>query len=588
MRHETRHIGYQHVCSRRGAGAALARAPPRTAAPPRAPGLRARPSEARAQPDAQHLVRLTMQFARKACTVEWQLTGGRAAPLLAGERCHGPLSPLGAAAAAIAARLPGRFPARPKCKAPGGQHTHGGARAGPRSTATPCGLTPGAPSPPDRPHGARAALRRARRAAPATRAGARCCASAPFCCSCRPARGPATGAVSTRMSARSRRSTTRAHPRVGRRPRRHGLSDRERGGVGRSRSAAIGAPSGTGFTAIFSTTRSRRSTTRAASGGGAQRLGRRDTGAPSGTGFTAIFSTGRSRRSTTRAPSTRGASARWQRRAERHGLHRDLLDGHVRGARRRGPHPRVGHSEIVQHRRAERHGLHRDLLDDTTRSRRSTTRAASTRGATATRRRRRAERHGLHRDLLDGGAFAALDDQGRIHAWGHSDLRRQRRPSGTGFTALFSTGGVRGARRPGRHPRVGRQRLGRRGARRAARASPRSSRRTTRSRRSTTRARIHAWGSGEGGSGAPNGTGFVAIFSTGTAFAALDDQGAIHARQRRKRTRRAARASSPAIFSTFCAFAALDDEGRHPRRLVAPPPPHAAALCFSPMCASAT
>ena len=120
-------------------------------------------------------------------------------------------------------------------------------------------------------------------------------------------------------------------------------------------------------------------------------------------------------------------------------------------------------------------------------------------------------------------AFAALDEQGAIHAWGASGSGA---PSGTGFTAIFSTGsrsrrsttrapstrgaslgggrrdhglyrhlfdvgGVRDARRPGPHPRGG-----------------------DRQRRR---------------SGAPSGTGFTAIFSTSTAFAALDEQGAIHA-----------------------------------------------------------
>ena len=36
-------------------------------------------------------------------------------------------------------------------------------------------------------------------------------------------------------------------------------------------------------------------------------------------------------------------------------------------------------------------------------------------------------------------AFAALDDQGAIHAWGDSDRGGSGAPSGTGFTALFST-----------------------------------------------------------------------------------------------------------------------------------------------------
>ena len=104
---------------------------------------------------------------------------------------------------------------------------------------------------------------------------------------------------------------------------------------------------------------------------------------------------------------------------------------------------------------------------------------ASTRGATdRQRRQRRAERHGLHRDLLDGhGAFAALDDQGAIHAWGHSDYGGSGAPSGTGFVAIFSTIWAFAA-------------LDDQGA-------------------------IHAWGHSDyGGSGAPSGTGFTAIFST--------------------------------------------------------------------------
>ena len=40
---------------------------------------------------------------------------------------------------------------------------------------------------------------------------------------------------------------------------------------------------------------------------------------------------------------------------------------------------------------------------------------------------------------------------------------------------------------------------------------------------------IHAWGPAEdGGSGAPTGSGFVTIFSTASSFAALDESGGIH------------------------------------------------------------
>ena len=182
---------------------------------------------------------------------------------------------------------------------------------------------------------------------------------------------------------------------------------------------------------------------------GRQRLG--GSGAPSGTGFTAIFSTS----SAFAALDDQGAIHAW------------------------------GHRRLRRQRRAERHGLHRDLLDVGVRgrSRRSTTRAPSTRGATA--RIRGAGWYGGSgapsgtgfTAIFSTEAFAALDDQGRIHAWGNSDCGGSGAPSGTGFTAIFSTGSrVRGARRPGRHPRVGR--------------------------------------GDNGGSGAPSGTGFTAIFST--------------------------------------------------------------------------
>ena len=87
-------------------------------------------------------------------------------------------------------------------------------------------------------------------------------------------------------------------------------------------------------------------------------------------------------------------------------------------------------------------------------------------------------------------AFAALDDQGRIHAWGHSDWGGSGAPSGTGFTAIFSTPAAFAA-------------LDEQGA-------------------------IHSWGDSGAPSGAPSGTGFTALSSTDRAFAALDDQGAIH------------------------------------------------------------
>ena len=181
-----------------------------------------------------------------------------------------------------AARLPGRFPVQPKCKAPGGQHTYflaARARALRSTATTPRGLTPPAPIPRmRRPHGARARSG-ARRAAPATRAGARCCASAPSCCSHRPARGPATGAASTQISTRSRRLTRRAAStrgatigtaaaarraaRASPRSSRRRLRSRRSTTRGRIKSWGIphpeestpitGAPSGTGFTALFST-----------------------------------------------------------------------------------------------------------------------------------------------------------------------------------------------------------------------------------------------------------------------------------------------------------------------------------------------
>ena len=44
-------------------------------------------------------------------------------------------------------------------------------------------------------------------------------------------------------------------------------------------------------------------------------------------------------------------------------------------------------------------------------------------------------RCGQHANL---GAFAALDDEGRIHAWGYSNSGGSGAPSGTGFTAIFS------------------------------------------------------------------------------------------------------------------------------------------------------
>ena len=123
--------------------------------------------------------------------------------------CHGPSSPLGAAGRRPAARLPGSPFPRPSKMQGTRRPAHvfpRGAR-GPRSTDPPCGLNPGAPSPPRRPHGARP--RSARDEPRRRRAGACCCALAPFCCSCRPARGLA-GAASTRINMRSRRSTTRA------------------------------------------------------------------------------------------------------------------------------------------------------------------------------------------------------------------------------------------------------------------------------------------------------------------------------------------------------------------------------------------
>ena len=137
---------------------------------------------------------------RMACCAKMPaLPAHRSPVLLAGERCHGPSSPLGAAGRRPPPGSPAPRPFPRPTKMQGTRRPAHvfprGARAGPRSTATlPAGSTAGAPSPPRRPHGARPRSG-ARRAAPATRAGARCCASAPFSCSCRPARGPATDAA---------------------------------------------------------------------------------------------------------------------------------------------------------------------------------------------------------------------------------------------------------------------------------------------------------------------------------------------------------------------------------------------------------
>ena len=91
----------------------------------------------------------------------------------------------------------------------------------------------------------------------------------------------------------------------------------------------------------------------------------------------------------------------------------------------------------------------------------------------------------------NSGASAALDEQGRIHAWGNNKYGGSGAPTDTGFTAIFSTDRALSA-------------LDEQGA-------------------------IHAWGDNKyGGSGAPGGTGFTAIFSTDRAFAALDEQGRIH------------------------------------------------------------
>ena len=284
---------------------------------------------------------------------------------------------------------------------------------------------------------------------------------------------------------RSRRSTTRA-------PSTRGATATYGGS---------GAPSGTGFTAIFSTTRAFAALDdqgRIHAWGGDQGGG---SGAPSGTGFTAIFSTcwGRSRRSTTRAPSTRGATAtRRQRRAERHGLHRDLLDERqrrVRGARRPGRHPRVGPQRGARRqRRAERHGLHRDLLDDTTRSRRSTSRAPSTRGATAT------------------TAAAARRAARASPRSSRRNARSRRSTTRAPSTRGAATATAAAARRAARASPPSSRRVRVRGARRAGRASTRGATQLA-----------------YGGSGAPSGTGFTALFSTDYAFAALDEQGRIHA-----------------------------------------------------------
>ena len=100
-------------------------------------------------------------------------------------------------------------------------------------------------------------------------------------------------------------------------------------------------------------------------------------------------------------------------------------------------------------------------------------------------------------------AYAALDKSGAIHVWGTSSSGGSHTsgtyystswtgaPNGTGFTAIYSTHSAFAA-------------LHQSGS-------------------------IRAWGnSNTGGSGAPSGTGFTAIFSTDSAFAALDKRGGIH------------------------------------------------------------
>ena len=75
---------------------------------------------------------------------------------------------------------------------------------------------------------------------------------------------------------------------------------------------------------------------------------------------------------------------------------------------------------------------------------------------------------------------------------------------------------------------------------------------------------ITAWGdSSNGGSGAPTGSGFVKIFSTGYAFAALDSSGAITAWGDSTGGGSGAPTGSGfvKIFSTGYAFAALDSSG---------------------------
>ena len=274
--------------------------------------------------------------------------------------------------------------------------------------------------------------------------------------------------------------------------------------------------------------------------------------------------TGRAGDAPARAAVRRRLSAALSRRAARLPVRPARESICVRGARRPGRHPRVGPQRLRRQRRAERHGL--VAIFSTGRLRRSTTRAASTRGAAATtaaaapsgtgftaifsttmafatlddqgaihvgprrpRRRRRAERHGLYRHLLDGLGVRGVDDEGRIHAWGSTDYghTNQRRAERHGLRCpLIDDRRVRGARREGASTRGAVPLRGHTAARRAARALPRSS---TGGVRGARRAGRHPRVGNSATAARRRGTGFTAIFSTQQAFAALDEEGAIHA-----------------------------------------------------------
>lgn len=87
-------------------------------------------------------------------------------------------------------------------------------------------------------------------------------------------------------------------------------------------------------------------------------------------------------------------------------------------------------------------------------------------------------------------AFAALNKDGSIISWGHTDFGGSGAPTGTGYSKIYSTNSAF-----------------------AALKSDGS---------------ISVWGdSSNGGSSAPTGTGFTKIFSTATAFAAIKSDGSV-------------------------------------------------------------